>query len=136
MIVWPAPRSPLDGDSMIDVAAGVGRMSICGPALGQAGQRQVGGVARPVMDRRAVEVDRRGGERGGVLPGRHRVAEGQRSGARAARIGRHAAVVQRQRRHAARNRHRLAEAERQRDRLTGAKVAARGRLADRAKRRT
>ena len=46
---------------------------------------------------------------------RHRVAEGQRIGAGAARIGRGAATVERQRRGAARNRHRLAQVEREGD---------------------
>ena len=54
----------------------------------------------------------------GVLARRHRVAEGQRIGARAAGIGRGAAVIERQRRRAG-DRHRLAHIERQRDRLAG-----------------
>ena len=48
-----------------------------------------------------VEIDRGGGERGRVLPGADRVAEGQRIGARAAGVGRGAAVVEGQRRGAA-----------------------------------
>ena len=67
----------------------------------------------------AVEVERRDGEVGGVLAGRHRVAEGQRGAARAAGVGRRAAVVERQRRRAARHRHRLAEIDRQGDDLAG-----------------
>ena len=51
---------------------------------------------------------------GRVLPGRHRVAEGQRVAARAAGIGRGAAVVERQRRRAARDVDRLAQVERER----------------------
>ena len=99
-------------------------VSICGPAW-----------VRPVSDRLAalpapsvtvaVEIDRRHRQVGRVLPGRHRVAEGQRIGAGAAGIGRGAAVVERQRRRAARHRHRLAQVERQRDHLAGVEVAAR-----------
>ena len=71
-------------------------------ALGQAGQRQVGGIAGPVGDGRGIEIDRGGGQGGRVLPGADGVAEGQRVGAGAAAIGRGAAVVERQRRRAAR----------------------------------
>ena len=63
--------------------------------LGQAAQRQVGGIARAVSDRRRVEIDRGRREAGRVLPGRHRVAEGQRTGAGAAGIGRGGAIVER-----------------------------------------
>ena len=64
---------------------------------------------------------------GGVLPGRHRVAEGQRVAAGAAGIGGGAAVVERQRRRAARDRHRLAQVDRQRDHVAGVEVAGAGR---------
>ena len=104
------------GDRGVDLRAG----------LGQAGERQAGGVAGAVSDGCRVEVDRGHRQGGGVLPGRDRVAEGQRHGAGAAGIGRGAAIVERQRRRAARHRHRLAQVERQRDRLAGVEVAARG----------
>ena len=66
-----------------------------------------------------AEIDRRHRQVGGVLAGRHRVAEGQRIAAGAAGIGRGAAVVERQRRGAARNRHRLAQVDRQRHHAAG-----------------
>ena len=56
-------------------------------------------------------------------PAANRVAEGQRAGARAARVGRGAAVVEGQRRCAARNRHRLAQVQRQRHHAAGCQVA-------------
>ena len=95
-------------------------------ALGQAGERQVGGIAGAIGDGGRVEIDRGGGQSRRVLAGRHRVAEGQRAGAGAAAIGRGAAVVERQRRRAARHRHRFAQVERQGDGLAGIEVAARG----------
>ena len=93
--------------------------------LGQAGQRQAGGIAGAVSDGCRVEVDRGGRQCGGVLPGGDGVAEGQRRGAGTARVGRGAAIVERQRWCAARDRDRLAEVERQRDGLAGIEVAAR-----------
>ena len=100
-------------------------------ALGQAGERQVGGIAGTVGDGGGVEIDRGGGEGGGVLAGADGVAEGQRAGAGAAAIGRGAAVVERERRGAAGNGDRLAQVQRQRDGLAGIKVAARGRFHNR-----
>ena len=87
----------------------------------------VGGIAGAIRDGRAVEIDRGHRQVGGVLTGRHRVAEGQRTGAGAADIGRGAAVVEGQRRRAAGgvDRHRFAHVERQRDGLAGIEVAAR-----------
>ena len=38
-------------------------------ALGQAGEREIGGVAGAVGDGRRVEIDGGGGKRRGVLPG-------------------------------------------------------------------
>ena len=125
--VLPALRSPLAGDS---VKRRDGRR--CGvdlrAALGQAGEREVGGIAGAVGDGRGVEIDGGGGEGRGVLPGGDGVAEGQRIAAGAARIGGGAAVVEGERRRAARDRHRLAEVECQRDGLAGIEVAARRRL--------
>ena len=95
-------------------------------ALGQAGEREIGGIAGAVLNGGAVEVYRRRRQVGGVLPGGHGVAEGQRIGAGAAGIGGGAAVVERERRRAAGvDRHRLAHVERQRDGLAGIEVAAR-----------
>ena len=82
-------------------------------ALGEAGEREVGGIAGAVGDGCGVEIDGGGGERGGVLSGGHGVAEGERIGAGAAGIGGGAAVVERERRRAAGNRHRLAQVERE-----------------------
>ena len=104
-------------------------------ALGQAGEREVGGIAGAVGDGRRVEIDGGGGEGRRVLPGADGVAEGQRVGAGAAGVGGGAAVVEGQRRRAARHRHRLAQVERQRDGLAGIEVAARGRFRQRCDRR-
>ena len=102
-------------------------------ALGQAGQRQAGGVAGAVGDRDAGrQVERGGGEGGRVLAGRHGGIEGQRIGARAAGVGRGSAVVEGQRRRSARDRHRFAEAERQGDGLARIEIAARRQIGDRA----
>ena len=97
-------------------------------ALGQAAQRQAGGIAGTIGDGGGVEIDcgRRQSRR--VLSGADRIAEGQGAGAGAADISGRAAVVERQRRRAARHRHRLAQVKRQRDSLAGIKVAARRRL--------
>ncbi len=84
----------------------------------------------PSCDGRAVEVDRCHRQRRGVLAGRHRVAEGQRIGAGAARIGRGAAIIERQRRGAARNRHCLAQVERQGDDVAGFQIADRSTRSD------
>ena len=59
-------------------------VSICGPSLGQAGEREVGGIAGAVGDGCRVEIDGGGGEGRGVLPGGDGVAEGERIGAGAA----------------------------------------------------
>ena len=53
------------------------RVSICGP-LWVRPESEIGGIASAVGDACGVEVDGGGGERGGVLPGGHHVAEGQR----------------------------------------------------------
>ena len=96
---------------------------------GRVGHRtgEIGGIAGAVLDGRGAEIDRRHRQVGGVLAGRHRVAEGQRIGAGAAGIGRGAAVVERQRRGAAGNRHRLAQVDRQRHHVAGPEVAGAGR---------
>ena len=105
--VLPALRSPLAGDSAkrrdsrrygVDLRA----------ALGQAGEREIGGIAGAVVDGRGVEIDGGGGQARSVLPGADGVAEGQRVGAGAAGIGGGAAVVEGQRRGAARDGDRLA----------------------------
>ena len=81
--VLPGTSRPLDGDS--ETAVTEGRRGVdLRAALGQAGEREVGGIAGAVGDGRGVEIDRGGGESGGVLPGGHGVAEGQRIGAGAA----------------------------------------------------
>ena len=94
---------------------------------GRVGHRagEIGGIAGAIGDGGRVQIDRRHSEVGRVLPGTHRVAEGQRIGAGAAAIGRGAAVVEGERRRAARHRHRLAQVERQRHGLAGIKIAAR-----------
>ena len=93
--------------------------------LGQAAQRQVGGIAGTVGNRGAVESDRGCRQCSGVLPGRHRVAEGQHI-AGAADITGGAEIVERQRRRAAGgvDGDVLAHGERQRDRTAGADVPA------------
>ena len=125
--VLPALRSPLAGDSTSEEIVGVDGVDLRA-ALGQAGEREIGGIAGAVGDGRGVEIDRGGGEGRRCSVRRHGVAEGQRIGAGAAGIGGGAAVVEGQRRGAARDRHRLVEVERQRDGLAGIEVAARGRL--------
>ena len=100
-------------------------------ALGQAGEREIGGVAGAVGDGRRVEIDGSGGEGRGVLSGADGVAEGQRIGAGATAVGGGAAVVEGQRRRAARDRHRFIEIESQGDGLAGIEVAARRRLGQR-----
>ena len=72
----------------------------------------------------AVEIDRGGRKARGILPGRHRVAEGQCIGARAAGVGCGAAVVEGQRRRATAgvDGHRFAHVERQRYRGAGSRT--------------
>ena len=112
MTVLPALRSPLAGDlgqrrdrrrGGVDLRA----------ALGQAGEREIGGIAGAVGDGRRVEIDGGGGEGRRVLPGADGVAEGERIGAGAAGVGGGAAVVEGQRRRAARDGHRFVEVERE-----------------------
>ena len=114
--VLPASRSPLrcdaGPDATTDATVGV-VVSICGPLWVRPDERQVGGIAGAVGDGRRIEIDRGGGEAGRVLAGADGIAEGQRTGAGAAGIGRGAAVVEGQRRGAAGHRHRLAQVERQ-----------------------
>ena len=130
----PTPRSPdpavmpVPDATTEDTVGAV--VSICGPRLGQARQREAGGVASTVLDGRGAEIDRRHRQTGGVLAGPDRVAEGQRVGTVAAGIGRRAAVVERQGRGAARNRHRLAHVQRQGDRISGVEIAGRRGLYD------
>ena len=64
--VLPALKSPLEGDSTTDDTVGA-VVSICWAALGNAGQRQVGGIAGVVLDGTTVEIDPRHHEVGGVL---------------------------------------------------------------------
>ena len=99
-----------DGLAGIEVAARrvtppATRSSACGvdlrAALGQAGEREVGGIAGAVGDGRRIEIDGGRGEGGGVLPGADGVAEGERIGAGAAGVGGGAAVVEGERRRAA-----------------------------------
>ena len=66
--------------------------------LSEAGEREVGGIARAVGDRSTVEIDRGGCECAGVLPGADGVAESQRIGSGAAGVGRGAGVVEGDRR--------------------------------------
>ena len=84
--------------------------------------RQVGGAQRIAGQVGDGAGDPRHRQAGGVLPGPDRIAEGQRIGAGAARIGRAAAVVEGQGRGAGDVR-RLAHVERQGQRLAGIVVA-------------
>ena len=98
--VLPALRSPVAGD------LGQRRDGRCygvdlRAALGETGEREIGGIAGAVGDGRGVEIDGGGGERRGVLAGGHGVAEGERIAAGAARIGGDAAIIERERRRAA-----------------------------------
>ena len=106
--VLPALRSPLEGDPHnrvdhrrrgIDLRA----------ALGQATERRVDSIAGTVGDGRGIEIDCGRCESRRVLSGADNVAEGEGVAARAAGIGRGAAIIEGERRRAARNRHRLAQ---------------------------
>ena len=76
-------------------------VSICGPLWVRPVSDRLAALPAPSVMVARVEIDRGGRQVGGVLSGRHRVAEGQRAGAGAAGVGRGAAVVERQRRRAA-----------------------------------
>ena len=126
MTVLPTPRSPLDGVSRI--ATDCRRRGIdLRSDLREARERQTGGIAGAILDDGAVEIHCSGCQLGCVLTGRHRIAEGQRIGARAATIGRGAAVVERQRRGAAGrvDRDRFARGEREGDSLASTEVGTR-----------
>ena len=99
-------------------------------ALGQTGQREVGGISGAVLYCCAIEIDCSRRQRTSVLTGRYRVTESQRAGAGAAGVSRSSPVVERQCRGAAHNRHCLAHVERQRHRLAGIVVAARASITD------
>ena len=122
MTVLPALRSPVAGVS-VKRRDGRRRGVDLRAALGQAGEREIGGIAGAVLMVAELRLTAVAARLGGVLPGAHGVAEGQRIAAGAARIGGGAAVVERQRRGAARDRDRLAEIERQRDGVAGIEVA-------------
>src|SRR5205807_2670263 len=87
-------------------------------------QDRVGGGR--VLNGGAVEIERGHRQVGRVLPGQHRVAEGQRARAGPGQVGGGAAVVERQRRRAARgvDRDVLAEIDRQGDDVAGIQIAA------------
>ena len=122
MTVLPASRSPLDGDSAIALIVGA-VVSMMTPVNGL---RQAGGAQRIAGEVADGAGDPGHLQRGGVLLGRDRVAEGQRTGAGAADITGGAAIVERQRRRAG-DVDRLAHVERQRQRLAGIVVARRRR---------
>ena len=94
-------------------------------ALGQAGEREVGGIAGAVGDGRRVEIDGSRGEGRRILAGADGVAEGQRVGAGASGVGGGAAIVEGQRRGATRDGDRFIEVKREGDGLAGIEVAAR-----------
>ncbi len=76
VIVLPASRSPLEGDSTTNDTVGV-VVSICGADLGRAGQRQVGVVAGAIRDGRRIEIDRRRrAQQDTEKPGQGRAAPG------------------------------------------------------------
>ena len=76
-------------------------VSICGLPWVRPVSDRLAALPAPSCNGRGVEVDRGHRQVGRVLPGSHRVAEGQRAGAGAADIGGGAAVVERERRGAA-----------------------------------
>ena len=84
---------------------------------------QIGVVARDALNRRPVEVERGNGKVAGVLPGRNRIAEGQRVGSGAADIACRSTAVQHQRRCAARNGDGFAQCHSQRDNMTCIEIA-------------
>ena len=123
-----------DGVAGVEVAGGrrlgQGRDDRCcgvdlRAALGQAGERETGGIAGAVLHGCRVEIDGAGRQGSGVLSGADGVAEGQRIAAGAARIGGDAAIVEGQRRRTAGDGHRLVEIECQGDGVAGLEVAAR-----------
>ena len=83
---------------------------------------EIGTVARRVLQRCPVQVERRHRQIAGVLSGADRVAEAQ-CGPGAADVTRRAAIVQGQRRRAAGHRHRLAQVDGQGDDMAGIEVA-------------
>ena len=95
-------------------------------ALGQAGEREIGGIAGAVVDGGGVEIDGGGGEAEVFWPAADGVAEGERIGAGAAGIGGGAAIVEGKRRGAAGDRDRLVEVEGQGDGLAGIEIAVEG----------
>ena len=129
--ILPALRSPAPElmpvpDATTDDTVGV-VVSICRvPAGLVTAPVRLAALPAPSVTVAAVEIDRRHRQVGGVLPGRHRVAEGQRARARAAGVGRGAAVVERQGRRAARHRHCLVQVESQRYCAAGRQIAGPG----------
>ena len=115
-LLIPVPEATTD-----DTVGAV--VSICGLPWARPTERQVGGIAGTISDGRRIEIDRRRHQVRRVLPSRDHIAEGQRTGAGPAAIGRRAAVIERQCRRAARYSNRLAHGERQRHDLAGIEVA-------------
>ena len=122
--VLPALRSPLDGDSAIEVMVGV-MVSICGPLWVRPESERLAALPAPSVMVAELRLTAVAVSAAVFCPAADGVAEGQSVGAGAAGIGGGAAVVERQRRRAARDRHRFVEVERQRDGLAGIEVAAR-----------
>ena len=94
--------------SFVITGAAGGVVSICGPVWVRPVSDRLAALPAPSVMVAELRLTAVAVQIGRVLPGRHRVAKGQRIGAGAAGIGRRGAVVERQRRRAAGNRHRLA----------------------------
>ena len=122
--VLPALKSPLEGrlHNRVDHRC---RGIDLRAALGQATERRVDSIAGAIGDGRGIEIDRGRCESRRVLAGADNVAEGEGVAARAAGIGRGAAIVECERRRAAGNGDRLAQRQRQRHSLAGIEVTAR-----------
>ena len=92
-------------------------------ALGETGEREIGGIAGAVFDGGGIEIDGGGGEAAVFWPAADGVAEGERIAAGAARIGGDAAIVERERGGAAGDRDGLIEIEGEGDGVAGIEVA-------------
>ena len=110
MTVLPALRSPLAGDSVSDAMVGV-VVSICGPLWVRPESERLAALPAPSLMVAELRLTAVAASADGVLPGGHGVAEGERIGAGAARIGGDAAIVERERRRAAGDRHGFVEIE-------------------------
>ena len=98
-------------------------VSICGPLWVRPVSERLAALPAPSVTVAELRLTAVAARLDVFCPAANRVAEGQRIGAGAARVGGGAAIVEGERRGAARNRDRLVQVERQRDGLAGIEVA-------------